>query len=138
MDAVFEFSFNGLNMDFAMHLAQDGHKVLEGLFTEIMVEKCLPLHQYMKSADECLTLVSNVNNEKAIIKLYDHDIMHTPLIQYEISNLYDIEEQLYVLWKKAHKIFKVYKVYDPSAELEHIAKYYTSEAYVERMHSCLQ
>ena len=77
---AFEFSFHGLNMDFAMHLTQDGHKVPEGLFTEIMVEKCLLLRQYMKSADECLTLVSNVNNEKAIIKLYDHDMIHTPLI----------------------------------------------------------
>ena len=138
MDATFEFSFNGLKMDFAMHLATDGHKVPEALFTEIMVEKCLLLHQYMKSAAKCLTLVTNVNNEKAIIKLYDHDIMHTPLIQYEISNLYDIEEKLYVLWKKACKIFKVYKVYDPSADLEHIAKYYRSEAYMERMHGCLQ
>ena len=43
MDAAFEFSFNGLNMDFAMHLAREGHKVPEGLFTEIMVEKCLLL-----------------------------------------------------------------------------------------------
>ena len=137
MDAAFEFSFNGLNMDFAMHLTQDRHKVPEGLFTEIMVEKCLLLHQYMTSADECLTLVSNVNNEKAIIKLYDHDIMHTPLLQYEISNQYDIEEQLYVLWKKARKIFKVYKVLDPSKELDHIARYYSSEAYMERMRACL-
>ena len=137
MDAAFEFSFNGLNMDFAMHLTHDGHKVPEGLFIEIMVEKCLLLHQYMKSTDECLTLVSNVNNEKAMIKLYDHNIMHTPLIQYEISNEYDIEEQLYDLWKKACKIFKVYKVYDPSKELDHMARYYSSEAYAERMHACL-
>ena len=137
MDVAFEFLFNGLNMDFAMHLPRDGHKIPKGLFTEIMVEKCLLLRQYMKSADKCLTLVSNVNNEKAIIKLYDHDIMHTPLIQYEISNQYDIEEQLYVLWKKARKIFKVYKVYDPSKELDHIARYYSWEAYMERMHACL-
>ena len=101
------------------------------------MEKCLLLHQYMKSANECLTLVSNINNEKAISKLYDHDIMHTPLIQYEISNQYDIEEQLYVLWEKACKIFKAYKVYDPSKKLDHIARYYSSEAYVERMCACL-
>ena len=137
MDAAFEFSFNGLNMDFAIHLMLDGHKVPEGLFIDIMVEKCLLLHQYMKSADKCLTLVSNVNNEKPKIKLYARDIMHTPLIQYEISNQYDVEEQLYVLWKKACKIFKAYKVYDPSKELDHIARYYSSEAYEERMHGCL-
>ena len=64
-------------------------------------------------------------------------MIHTHLIQYEISNQYDIEEQLYVLWKKAHKIFKVYKMYDPSKELVHIARYYSSEAYMERMCACL-
>ena len=138
MDAAFEFSFNGLNMDFGIHLALDGHKVPEGLFIDIMVEKCLLLHQYMKSADKCLTLVSNVNNEKAMIKLYDRDIIHTPLIQYEISNQYDIEEQLYVLWKKARKIFKAYKVYEPLKELDHIARYYSLEAYEERMHTVVK
>ena len=137
MDAAFEFSFNGLNMYFAMHLTADRHLVPEGLFINIMVEKCQLLHQYMKSANNCLTLITNVNNEKAFIKIYDHDIMHKPLIQFEISNLYDLEEQLYELWKKVHKVFKAYNVYDPSAELEHITNYYSLEAYEERMHACL-
>ena len=79
----------------------------------------------------------NVNNEKAFIKIYDHDIMHKPLIQFEISNLYDLEEQLYELWKKAHKVFKVYNVYDPSAGLEHIVNYYHSTEYEEMMCACL-
>ena len=43
MDAAFEFSFSGMNMDFAIHLTTDGHPVLQGLFVNIVVEKCLLL-----------------------------------------------------------------------------------------------
>ena len=43
MDSAFEYSFSGMNMDFAIHLTQDGHPIPEGLFVEIVVEKCLLL-----------------------------------------------------------------------------------------------
>ena len=43
MDAAFEFSFSSMNMDFAIHLTRDGHLVPEGLFVDIVVEKCLLL-----------------------------------------------------------------------------------------------
>ena len=43
MDAAFEFSFSSMNMDFAIHLTHDGHPVPEGLFVDIVVEKCLLL-----------------------------------------------------------------------------------------------
>ena len=137
MDATFEFSFMGLNIEFAIHLTADGHSVPEGLFINIIIEKCQLLHQYLKSSKDCLTLVTNVNNRKAFIKIYDQDIMETPLIQYTISNLYDLEEQLYKLWIKACKVFIAFNVYDPSAELRHIAHYYSSAAYEEMMHACL-
>ena len=39
MDAAFEFSFNGLNMEFAINLAADGHSVPDFLFVDIMTEK---------------------------------------------------------------------------------------------------
>ena len=43
MDAAFEFSFSGLNMEFAIHLTADGHQIPKGLFVNIVVEKCLLL-----------------------------------------------------------------------------------------------
>ena len=101
MDAAFEFSFSGLNMDFAIHLTADGHHVPEGLFIDIIVEKCQLLHQYLKSTKDYLTLVTNMQDENAFIKIYDGDIIETPLIQFTICNLYDLEEQLYKLWIKA-------------------------------------
>ena len=43
MDVAFEISFSGMNMDFAIHLTHDDHTVPEGLFVDIVVEKCLLL-----------------------------------------------------------------------------------------------
>ena len=35
--------------------------------------------------------------------------MEPPLLQFTILNLYDLEEQFYTLWMKAHKVLKAYK-----------------------------
>ena len=130
MDAAFEFS--GMNMD----LAIDGYSVPKGLFVDIMVEKCQLLQQYLKSTIECLTLVTNMSQETAIIKFIDRDIVETPLLQFTISNSYDMEEQLYILWMKARKVLKAYNAHDSSTELEHIVSYYHSMKYEEMMHAC--
>ena len=98
MDAAFEFSFSGMNMDFAIHLTRDGHLVMEGFFVDIVVEKCLLLQRYLKSAAECLALVTNVNQGKATIKFINQDMMENPLLQFTITNVYDLEEQFYILW----------------------------------------
>ena len=80
MDAAFEFSFTGMNMEFAIHPVADGHDIPEGLFVNIMIEKCQLLQQHLKSSKDCLTLVANVNHETASIKVFDRDIMETPLL----------------------------------------------------------
>ena len=91
----------------------------------------------LKSTVECLTLVTNVSQDTVIIKFIDRDIVKVPLLQFTISNLYDLEEQLYAHWIKARKVLKAYNVCDSSAELNHIVSYYHSTAYVEMMHACL-
>ena len=87
MDAAFKFSFPGMNMDFAIHLTHDGIPVPEGLFVNIVVEKCLLLQQYLNSAPECLALVTNVNQGKTTIKFIDRDMMENPLMQFTITNM---------------------------------------------------
>ena len=74
MEAAFEFSFSGMNIDFAIHLTHDGHPVPKGLFVDIVVEKCLLLRRYLTSTVECLTLVTNVSNETAIVKFIDREL----------------------------------------------------------------
>ena len=41
MEAVFEFSFSGMNMEFAIHLTTDGCPIPGGLFIDIVTEKCV-------------------------------------------------------------------------------------------------
>ena len=38
MEAVFEFSVNGLNMEFAINLVVNGHSIPDGLFVDILTE----------------------------------------------------------------------------------------------------
>ena len=64
-------------------------------------------------------------------------MVETPLLQFTISNLYDLEEQLYTLWMKARKVLKAYNAHDSSAELEHIVSYYHLMEYEEMMQACL-
>ena len=137
MDAAFEFFFTGMNMEFAIHLAADGHSIPEGLFINIMIEKCQLLHQHLKVSKDCLTLVTNMNHQTAYIKVFDQNIMESPLLDFTISNLYDLETQLYQLWIEVRKILKNYAVRDPLAELGHIVSYYNSAAYRDLMHGCL-
>ena len=137
MDSAFEYSFSGMNMDFAIHLTRDGHPILEGLFVDIVVEKCLLLQWYLKSAAECLALVTNVNQGKATIQFIDQDIMKNPLLPFTIIKENDLEEQFYILWLRACRILKMYNAFDVAAELEFIYNFYHSEEYKEMMHACL-
>ena len=137
MEAAFEFSFSGMNMDFTIHLTADGRPIPGGLFIDIVTEKCLLLQHYLKSAVECLTLVTNINKKTATIKNIDQDIIEPPLLQFTISNLEDLEEQFFTLWMKAPKVLKAYNTCNNLAELEHIVCYYHSMEYREMMHVCL-
>ena len=137
MEAAFEFSFSSMNMDFAIHLTTEGCPIPGGLFIDIVAEKCLLLQCYLKSAVECLTMVTNVNKKTATIKIIDQDIIEPPLLQFTILNLEDLEEQFFTLWMKACKVLKAYNALNNSAELEHIVRYYHSTEYREMMHACL-
>ena len=94
-----------------------------------MVEKCQLLQQHLKASKDCLTLVTNVNHQTASIKVFDQNSMETLLLHFIVSNLYDLEEQLYQLWIEVCKVLKGYDVRDPSADLGHIASYYNSATY---------
>ena len=54
-----------------------------------------------------------------------------------ISNLADLEEQLYQLWIEVRSILKDYAVDDHSAELRNIDTYYSSLEYEDMMCTCL-
>ena len=137
MEAAFEFSVNGLNMEFAINLVMNGHSIPDGLFVDILTEKCQLLHRHLKASKDCLMLVANVGSKVATIKIFDKNLVDSQLLHCTISNLTDLEEQLYRLWIEVHGILKDYAVDDHSAELRNIDTYYSSLEYEDMMHACL-
>ena len=137
MDAAFEFSVNGLNMEFAIHLVREVHSIPDELFVDILTEKCQLLHQHIKSSKDCLMLVANIGHMMATIKLFNKNLMDSQLLHCTTSNLWDPEEQLYRLWIEVCGMLKDYAVDDPSAELRSIDGYYSSTACEDMMHACL-
>ena len=136
MGAAFEFSFNGLNMEFVINLAADGHSVPDLLFVDIMTEKCQLLHQHIKSSKDCLMLVANIGHKMATINLFNKNLMDSQLLHFTVSNLWDLE-QLYRLWIEVCGVLKDYAIQDPLSELRHIMDYYSSSTYQDMMHACL-
>ena len=124
-------------MEFAINLAADGHSIPDMLFVGIMMEKCQLLHQHIKSSKDCLMLVANIGCKVATIKLFDKNLMDSQLLHFTISNLWDLEEQLYRLWIEVHGELKDYAIQDPLSELRHIADYYNSSEYQDMMHASL-
>ena len=98
MDLAFEFSVNGLNIQFMIHLAVDGCSIPDLLFIDISTEKCQLLHPHIWSSNDCLMLVANIGCTMATIKLFDKNLMKSQLLLFTVSNLWDLEEQLYRLW----------------------------------------
>ena len=82
-------------------------------------------------------MVANVNNAMATIKLFDKNLEDSQLLHCTISNLWDLEDQLYCLWIEVHSILKEYAVDDHDAELQSIDTYYISLEYEEMMQACL-
>ena len=137
MDAAFEFSVNRLNMEFAINLIADVRGIPNGLFVDILTEKCQMLHQHIKSSKDCLMLVANISGMMATIKLFDRNLIDSQLLHCTISNLWDLEDQLYHLWIEVHGILRAYAVDNHAAELKNIDTYYSSLEYEDMMHACL-
>ena len=95
MEAAFEFSVNGLNMEFSLNLVMNGHSIPAGLFVDILTEKCQLFHRHLKASKDCLILVANVGGQVASIKIFDKNLIDSQLLHCTISNLTDLEEQLY-------------------------------------------
>ena len=60
MDPGLEFSISGLNMEFTIKLAVDGHSIPDLLFVDILTEKCQFIHHHIRSYKDCLILVANI------------------------------------------------------------------------------
>ena len=137
MDATFEFAMNGLNMEFAFSLMTDGRDIPGGLFVDILIEKCQLIHKHICKAKDNLIMVANVTNTVATIKFFDRELEDSQLVMVTISNLPDLEDQLYRLWIEVCGLLRSYTIDDHAAELCSIDTYYSTLEYDEMVQADL-
>ena len=133
MDAAFEFAVNGLNMEFVLGLMLDGDRVPGGLFVDILTEKCQLIHKHIRESKDCLMMVTNITSTMATIKFYDRNLEDSQLLQVTVSNLVDLEDQLYRLWIEVCGVLHDYTIDNHAAELRSIDTYYSNLEYEDML-----
>ena len=128
---------NKLNMEFVFRLMTDGHDIPGGLFVDILTEKCQLIYKHIREAKDCLMMVANVTNAKATIKLFDQELEDSHLLYVTISNLPDLEDQLYRLWIEVRGLLLDYTIDDHAAELHSMDTYYINLEYDEMVQADL-
>ena len=108
MDPAIWFSIERENMAFTAELATNGKDLLQGLFLDIMIEKTQMLHNHLKHLHLRLAMVANIGGNMATIKLYDTFVEDSLKLHFTISNLWDIEDQLYRLWIEVNGVVQSY------------------------------
>ena len=93
LDPTNQFAMGGLNMAFAAELTHEGKPLPKMLFIDIMMEKTQMKHLHLG-----LSLMANISENDATVKLYDNYAINSLLLHVTISNLWDIEDQLFRLW----------------------------------------
>ena len=95
-------------MAFAAKLIHDGKPLPKDLFLDIMIEKTQMLVTHLKHLQLGLALVVNISDNVAVIKVYDIYLEDSLKLHITISNLWDIEDQLYRLWIEVNGLLKDY------------------------------
>ena len=99
LDPANHFAMEGLNMAFAAKLNWDRKPLLKLLFIDVMVEKTQKLIDHIKQFQFGLLLVANINENMATVKIFDnYATTNSQKLHVTISNLWDLEDQLYRLW----------------------------------------
>ena len=99
LDPANRFTMEGLNMAFAAELHREGKPLPKTLFLDVMVEKTQKLIEHIKIHQSGLSLTTNIRENSATIKMYDnYATMNSQLLHVTISNLWDLETQLWRLW----------------------------------------
>ena len=98
LDPANRSDMGGLNMAFTTNLSWEGKPLLKTLFIDIMTEKTQMLIDHLKHLHLGLSLMANINENVTTVRLYDNYAINSLLLHVTISNLWDIEDQLYRLW----------------------------------------
>ena len=95
-------------MAFTAELTHEGKPLPKMLFIDIMMEKAQILINHLKHLHLGLSLMANISENVATVKLYDIYAINSLLLHATISNLWDIEDQLYRLWIEVNSVIHDY------------------------------
>ena len=99
LDPANRFTIKGLNMAFTAELHRDRKPLPKLLFIDVMVEKTQHLINHIKNHHLGLSLTANISENVTTIKMYDnYATVNSQLLHVTISNLGDLEDQLFHLW----------------------------------------
>ena len=99
------FAMEGLNMAFTAELNREGKPLPKLLFIDVMVEKTQKLIDHIKQFQLGLSLVANINKNMATVKIFDnYATMNSQKLHVTISNLWDLEDQLFRLWVEVNGV----------------------------------
>ena len=87
LDPTNRFAMEGLNMVFAAKFRANREPLPKGLIVDIMTD--------IKHLHLGLALVVNISENVAIVKIYDNYVVDSLRLHATLSNLWDIEDQLY-------------------------------------------
>ena len=73
-------------------------KLPESFFVQILTEKANMLKKHLKDTNNSLVMCANIGCNVATFKLYNTNEEDSLKLQYTISNLGDLGDQLYQLW----------------------------------------
>ena len=104
LDPANQFAMGGLNMAFATELTHEGKPLPKMLFIDIMTEKTQMLINHVKHLHLGLSLMANISENVATVKLYDNYAINSLPLHVTTSNLWDIEDQLFRLWVEVNGI----------------------------------
>ena len=92
------FAMGGIPMHFANILIADGKPMPQTLFLEIVIEKTQLLIEHINNHHLGLCLTANIGNNTTIIPLHDFTTLNSQVIQITVSNLPNLETQLFQLY----------------------------------------
>ena len=99
------FAMGGLPMHLTRVLLMEGQSLPKHLFLDVMVEKTQIRIEFNKNHHLGLCLTANIGGNTAVVRVYDNfATINTLLLQVMISNLPDLENQLFQLYTEIHGV----------------------------------
>ena len=83
-------------------------KMPENLFIQLLTDKANMLKKHLKTTQSDLVICANIGPNMATFKLYNIKEEDSLKLHISISNLGDIDEQLYQFWVQLNYLLKEY------------------------------